>query len=396
MRLRIAIAVIAILTTGVVWADVADGEATRLLRFPDIHGDQVVFTYGGDLWLASTEGGSARRLTAHPGREVFPRFSPDGEWIAFTGQYDGDEQVYVVSAGGGEPRRLTWYPATGPLPPRWGYDHLVYGWTRDGSAVLFRSLRDAGGGSDGRLYTVPLEGGLPTALPMPTSGAGDFSPDGERMVYSPLFRDFRHWKRYEGGWAQDLYLFDLDTYEVEPLAHSPRTERDPMWIGGKIYFVSDRDDRLNLYVADPETGAVDQITFSDPWDVRWPATDHERRIVYELAGRLHILDVTTGEDRELEIQVPDDGLWKRPHRVSVAGTSRSLRRGPGRCSSPAVTSSRRRSRRGRRAISPAPPGCTSATPAGRPTAATWPTSRTPTAKRRSGSSTRSAWRSHAS
>jgi tricorn protease len=293
-------------------------EGTRLLRFPDIHGEQVVFSYGGDLWLASTGGGMARRLTAHPGQELFAKFSPDGEWVAFTGQYDGDEQVYVVPTAGGEPTRLTWYPAVGPLPPRWGYDHQVYGWTPDGEQVLFRSLRDARGGVETKVYTVPRTGGLPQALPMPNSGAADFSPDGSKVVYSPLFRDFRHWKRYQGGWAQNLFIFDLESYEVEPVSHSVRTERDPMWIGDTIYFVSDRDDRLNIYGFDPATGAVDQITHSDPWDVRWPSTDHEGRIVYELGGRLHILDVDTGADQAITIKVPDDGLWKRPRRISVA------------------------------------------------------------------------------
>ncbi len=301
------------LAAGGAWAD----GGTRLLRFPDIYGDQVVFSYGGDLWLASTGGGTARRLTAHPGQEVFAKFSPDGQWIAFTGQYDGDEQVYVVPTEGGEPTRLTWYPATGPLPPRWGYDNQVYGWTPDSEAVLFRSLRDAGGGTDGRLYTVPRTGGLPRALPMPNSGAGDFSPDGSKMVYSPLFRDFRHWKRYQGGWAQDLYIFDLASYEVEPVAHSIRTERDPMWIGDKIYFASDRGDRLNLYAFDPADGAVEQLTDSELWDVRWPSTDHQSRIVYELDGQLHILDLRTRDDRAIEVTVPDDGLWKRPRRISV-------------------------------------------------------------------------------
>jgi len=300
------------------WLASAADDGTRLLRFPDIFGDTVVFSYGGDLWTAPATGGTATRLTAHPGQEVFPRFSPDGRWVAFTGQYDGDEQVYVMPAAGGEPRRLTWYPAAGPLPPRWGYDNLVYGWTPDGGAVFFRSLRDADGGTDGRLYTVPVEGGLPTALPMPTSGAGDFSPDGGRMVYSPLFRDFRHWKRYQGGWAQDLYIFDLDSAAVTPIAHSDRTERDPMWIGDAIYFVSDRDDRLNLYRADPATGEVEQLTHHDPWDVRWPATDQVSRIVYELDGQLRIYDITAGSDRAITITVPDDGLWKRPRRISVA------------------------------------------------------------------------------
>ena len=128
---------------------------TRLLRFPDIYGDKVVFAYAGDLWTAPAAGGSATRLTAHPGLELFAKFSPDGQWIAFTGQYDGDEQVYVIPATGGVPEQLTFYPARGPLPPRWGYDNQVYGWTPDGKSVLFRSLRDGWDLSDSRIYTVP-------------------------------------------------------------------------------------------------------------------------------------------------------------------------------------------------------------------------------------------------
>ena len=137
---------------------------TKLLRFPDIHGDSVAFVYAGDLWKASVQGGRAVRLTADAGLELFPKFSPDGRWIAFTGQYDGDEQVYVMPSDGGEPTRLTFYPARGPLAPRWGYEHQVYGWTPDSSAVLFRSSRSYWGAKDGMLYTVSIEGGLPTPL----------------------------------------------------------------------------------------------------------------------------------------------------------------------------------------------------------------------------------------
>ena len=174
---------------------------SKLLRFPDVHGDQVVFCYAGDIWKASIKGGMALRLTAHPGVEVFPRFSPDGKWIAFTGQYDGDEQVYVMPADGGTPKKLTYYPAEGPLSPRWGYDNIVYGWSPDGASILFRSLRYGYPEHPGQLYTVNKDGGPAVALPMPRAGAGDFSPDGKRLVYAPLWRDFRTWKRYQGGWT---------------------------------------------------------------------------------------------------------------------------------------------------------------------------------------------------
>jgi tricorn protease len=295
----------------------AVGAQTKLLRFPDIHGDKVVFSYAGDLWLAPASGGLARRLTAHPGVELFAKFSPDGRWIAFTGQYDGDEQVYVIPVEGGVPRQLTFYPAQGPLPPRWGYDNQVYGWSPDGKSILFRSLRDAWDAAEGRLYLISREGGLPVALPMPQSGAGDFSPDGKKLVYSPLFRDFRSWKRYQGGWAQDLYVFDLASQEAEPITNQPRTDRDPMWIGDRIYFASDRDGTLNLYVYDPATKETRQLTHSQKWDLRWPSADQQGQIVYELNGELQIYGTRTGRDQKLSIQVPDDGLGVRPSRVSA-------------------------------------------------------------------------------
>ncbi|MFQ5512383.1 MAG: S41 family peptidase [Candidatus Krumholzibacteriia bacterium] len=292
---------------------------TRLLRFPDIHGDKVVFCHAGDLWVASTSGGTAARLTAHPGQELFPKFSPDGAWVAFTGQYDGDEQVYVIPTAGGAPKQLTYYPARGPLPPRWGFDNQVYGWTRDGSAVLFRSMRYGWDLTDTRLYTVKTTGGLPVPLPMPVSGAGDFSPDGNRVVYSPLIRDFRTWKRYEGGWAQDLYVFDLKTYEAAQVTDHPRSDRDPMWIGEKIYFSSDRDGTLNLYSYDPQSGNAEQLTRSATYDVRWPSAGAGGRIVYELNGELRVFDVASGKSLAISIRVPNDGVSMRPAHVSAGG-----------------------------------------------------------------------------
>lgn len=286
---------------------------TKLLRFPDVHGQEVVFSYAGDLWKAPITGGIAVRLTAHPGQELFPKFSPDGSWIAFTGQYDGDEQVYVIPSVGGEPKQLTFYPARGPLAPRHGYDNQVYGWTPDGSAILFRSFRDADGGrTETALYTVKRKGGLPQQLPMPTAGAGDFSPDGKSVVYSPLFRDFRTWKRYEGGWAQDLYIINLSNLQLTPVSPSKRTERDPMWIGDKIYFVSDRDGTLNLYCFDPKSGSTEKLTNSTTWDVRWASSDNRRFIVYEFGGELRLFDVQAKLGRPIPITVPDDGLAARP------------------------------------------------------------------------------------
>jgi tricorn protease len=291
---------------------------TKLLRFPDVHGDQVVFTYGGDLWMASTSGGSATRLTAHPGLEVFAKFSPDGKWIAFTGQYDGDEQVYVIPVGGGVPKQLTFYPARGPLTPRWGYDNQVYGWTPDGKSVIFRSGREYFDLGDSRLYTVSVSGGMPEALPMPKSGAGDFSPDSSKVVYSPLFRDFRTWKRYQGGWAQQLYLFDLKTHAAEKITEDPHANRDPMWIGSKIFYSSDRDGTNNLYSYDLSSKKTEQLTRSAKWDLRWPSTDHKKQIVYEMDGELNVLDTSTSQSRHISIEVPNDGVAMRPAQVSAA------------------------------------------------------------------------------
>ncbi len=297
--------------------------ATKLLRFPDIHADQIVFYYAGDIWRVSSEGGDAVRVTAHPGLEIFPKFSPDGTQIAFTGQYDGDEQVYVVPTVGGVPRQLTFYPAKGPLPDRWGYDNQVYGWSPDGKSVLFRSMRQGWTLTDTRLYLASLSGGLPQQLPMSISGAGDLSPDGESVVFSPLTRDFRTWKRYQGGWAQDLYTFDLSTHQTKQITSNARTDRDPMWMGDRIYFASDRTGTLNLFYYDTQTGATEQVTRYDQYDVRWPSMGGDQ-IVFELGGELHILDTPSGGVRRIAVNVPTDAVAARQKRVKASVSDYSL------------------------------------------------------------------------
>jgi tricorn protease len=303
--------------------------ATKLLRFPNIWHDRVVFSYAGDLWTVSADGGTAVRLTSDPGLELFGKFSPDGRFIAFTAQYGGDEQVYVIPADGGAPRQLTFYPAPGPLADRWGYDNQVYGWTPDGKSVLFRSARDGFRLTDSKLYTVPMSGGAASALPMPVSGAGYFSPDGKKIVYSPLWRDFRSEKRYQGGWANDLYIFDLAHPSLLQVTDDPRTDRDPMWIGDAIYFNSDRTGVFNLFRYDIANRQTRQLTHYQEWDVRWPSADAEGRIVYELDGELHIYDTRDDRDRALSISVPADATAGRPQTVNAADNIEGLALSPG-------------------------------------------------------------------
>lgn len=296
---------------------------TKLLRFPDIHGERVAFTYGGDIWTVAANGGSAIRLTAHPGMEVFAKFSPDGKWIAFTGQYDGDEQVYVIPATGGVPRQLTFYPAKGPLTPRWGWDNQVYGWSKDGTHIFFKSLRDSWTLPVARLYSVSVDGGPAEPLPMPEAGSGDYSPDGAQMVYSPQSRDFRPEKRYGGGQANKLYIFDLKTNAAKPITEGPRATRDAMWIGDTVYYNSDRDGHFNLYAYNTKSGKTSQVTQNKQWDIRWPSSDHQNRIIYEMDGELQILDTKNGKATPISITVPDDGLARRPSRVSAANNIES-------------------------------------------------------------------------
>lgn len=301
---------------------------TKLLRFPDIRGDRVVFTYAGDLWTAPSNGGSAVRVTSHPGIEVFGKFSPDGKWIAFTGQYDGDEQVYVVPVSGGEPRQLTFYPARGPLAPRWGWDNQVFGWSKDGKRIFFRSLRDSWSLPIAKLYSVSIDGGAATAFPMPTAGSGDLSPSNDEIVYSPQSRDFRSEKRYGGGQANQLYIFNLNTNATKRITEGPRATRDAMWIGDTIFFNSDRDGHFNLYAYSVSNGRTTQVTTNRSWDVRWPSSDNEGQIVYELDGELQVFDARSRKSTAISINVPDEGNARRPSRVAAGNLIESVNLSP--------------------------------------------------------------------
>jgi tricorn protease len=313
----------ALLLAGLLVASSAQAQ-TKLLRFPDIRGDRVVFTYAGDLWTAPSSGGSAIHLTSHPGVELFGKFSPDGKWIAFTGQYDGDEQVYVVPTSGGEPRQLTFYPAKGPLAPRWGWDNQVFGWSKDGQRIIFRSLRDSWTLPIARLYSVSVEGGPAEPLPMPAAGSGDYSPNGSEIVYSPQSRDFRTEKRYGGGQANQLYIFDLKSNSAKRITEGPRATRDAMWIGDTVFFNSDRDGHFNLYAYNVSSGKTTQVTANNRWDVRWPSSDNEGQIVYELNGELQVMDARSRKSTPISINVPDEGNARRPSRVPAGNLIESV------------------------------------------------------------------------
>jgi tricorn protease len=208
-------------------------DLTRLLRFPGIHENQIVFSYAGNLYTVPVNGGTARRLTSHKGYEMFPRYSPDGRWIAFTGQYDGNTEVYRIPAGGGEPERMTWTPTLGrdDVADRMGPNNIVMGWTPDGSQVLFRSRKREFNSFKGHLFLTHPEGDIAEQLPLPRGGFASYSPDGTKLAYNRIFREFRTWKRYRGGMADDIWVYDFETNETVRITDTPAQDIIPMWHG---------------------------------------------------------------------------------------------------------------------------------------------------------------------
>ena len=277
----------------------------RLLRFPNINNDLVVFVYAGDIWSVPAAGGDARRLTSHSGLELFPRISPDGRWIAFSAEYSGSRQVWVMPAAGGTPRQLTWYNDAGIMPPRGGYDYVVMDWTPDSRQVLVRCNRTPWGERMGKYYLVALDGGLEIPLQIPEGGGASFSPDATQIVYTPIEREFRTWKRYQGGRAQDVWIYDLKRNTSRRLTDFPGTDQHPSWWGNKVYFVSDRDLTLNLYSFDLTSDQVEQITRHKDYDVLWPS-GRNGRLVYENGGRLHIVDLASGREQPLVVNLNFD------------------------------------------------------------------------------------------
>lgn len=295
-------------------------QEARVLRFPAIHGNLIVFSHAGDLYAVPESGGIARKLTSHEGYEAFARFSPDGQTIAFTAEYDGNREVYSMAREGGIPVRLTFTPSLGrdDISDRMGPNNIVMGWTNDGRKVIFRSRMREWNDFLGQLYLVPREGGLPVQIPVPRGGFCSFSPDDRKMAYNRVFREFRTWKRYRGGMADDIWIFDFDTKKIENITNHPAQDIIPMWSGDKIYFLSDRDEtkRMNLYVYDLATKQTRKLTSFADFDIKFPSLG-PGGIVFENGGYLYKFDLASEETRRVPVIIADDQTTSRSKLIKV-------------------------------------------------------------------------------
>lgn len=288
----------------------AKGQEARLLRFPSTNGSDVVFSYAGDLYKAPINGGEAKRLTSHIGYEMFSKFSPDGKTIAFTGQYDGNTEVYTVPSTGGEPLRVT-YTATNArddIGDRMGPNNIVMGWTPDGKDIIYRNR--IGSGFTGRLYLVNNEGGLSNGLPLPEGGFCSYSPDGKKLAYNRVMREFRTWKYYKGGMADDIWIYDPSVKSVQNITNNDAQDIMPMWIGDDIYFISDRDRIMNIFVYNTKTKQTSKVTNFTEYDVKFPS-HHGNIIVFENGGYIYKLDVTDKQPVKINISLASDNIYAR-------------------------------------------------------------------------------------
>ena len=299
-------------------------DETRLLRFPATNGKQVVFSYADQLYSVGMDGGVARRLTNGPGYAVFPRFSADGSQLAFTAQYDGNTEVYLMPAEGGTPKRLTYTATIGrdDLGDRMGPNNIVMAWKNTTQEVVFRSRMRSFDPFNGQLFSVGPDGDLPKVLPVPRGGFLSLSPDDTKMAYNRIFREFRTWKDYRGGMADDIWIYDFKTGAIENITNNPAQDIIPMWApNNRIYFISDRlaegAKRMNLYSYDLATKATAQHTHFKDFDIKFPSLGGGV-IVFEEAGYVWSFDTRSGTSKRLPIVVKDDFVTARPALVNVA------------------------------------------------------------------------------
>ena len=304
-------------------AQEASGPVQALIRYPSIHGDTVVFEAGGSVWKAGVQGGEAVRLTADSGYDSHPLVSPNGKWVAFTGWFRGNTDVYVVSIDGGPVKQLTWRSINGPVGGKIGTapDNTVIGWTPNSRDVIFLSRRDSFNPQIERAFEVPVAGGFPTVLPMPWTGPLSFNGGGTEVAYNKLSRILRpfHRKHYYGGQAGQIYTYDLATGASTQLTHWKGEDTFPMWVGDKLYFASDRGPKgvLNLWVRDLKTGAMQQVTHFPVYDVDWPSAGNTGIAISD-GGKLYVYSFATGKLKAVPVTVPLSGRHTLPYEYSAA------------------------------------------------------------------------------
>ena len=295
-------------------------EEARLLRFPATNGKEIAFTYAGDLYTVPVAGGIARRLTSHIGYEAFAHYSPDGRTIAFTAEYDGNREVYVIPAEGGEPRRVTYTStnARDDMGDRMGPNNIVMGWTPDGKYIIFRNR--IGSGFPGKLWKVSPEGEMPEEIPLPEGGWCSYSADGKKLAYNRVMREFRTWKYYRGGMADDVWIYDGKS--VKNVTSNDAQDIFPMWIGNEIFFASDRDMRMNLFVYDTKSGATSKVTDFKDFDVKFPSTDG-KHIVFENGGYIYKLDPATKKAEQVHVTLASDLQYARTEQKKLDKNARN-------------------------------------------------------------------------
>jgi tricorn protease len=286
----------------------AQTDKPMLFRQPTLSKTQIVFAYAGDLWIVPRTGGSAERLTTGPGTEGLPIFSPDGSMIAFTGEYDGNLDVFVVPAAGGVPKRLTYHP--GP--------DVAIGWTPDGKQIVFRSPRNSYTFFN-RLFTVSVDGGFPTEVPLPMGEQASYSPDGARIAYLPLASAFAQWKRYRGGRTTKIWLARLADSSVEEIPRNNSNDFNPMWIEDKVYFLSDRNGPVTLFAFDTRTRRVTQSITNNGLDIKTASAGPDA-IVYEQFGSLNLYDLQSGKTEKVNVQLAGDLPSVRSRYVKAASS----------------------------------------------------------------------------
>ena len=292
-------------------------QGTRLLRQPDISKTHITYTYGSDIWVSALNSMEAKRITSTAAVESNPYFSPDGNWIAFSSNRAGTNNVYIVAKNGGEPKRLTWHPSGSE----------VRGWTNDGKHILFASARETAPRPYNRLYKISIEGGAPKLLTKQWGHDGSYSPNGRQMIIDKMDRWDVEWRAYRGGQNTPLIILDLESQNETLLPNDKTTDIQPMWLGDKIYFLSDRDLVANIWSYDPATKALNQVTKFKGSDVKW-LSGHDTMLTYEREGYLHTMDMQTGTASQLNINVVGDFPWAETKWDDVSKTTRSASLSP--------------------------------------------------------------------